>query len=133
MPISMMEAYGIELLKANGISFEQVNEEFKQNKSSFNIDENFDFTVLKSLYDTDFNTFKQAYTDVYTVKFMTINGLRNILRMRFNIPIEQYETLATGNGLRNVPASESIEQQIRTIISSNWNVERNGQTLTLFV
>ncbi|WP_274306942.1 hypothetical protein [Solibacillus daqui] len=133
MAISMMEAYGIELLKANGISFEQLSEQFKQNQGAFNIDENFDFTVLKSLYDTDFDTFKQAYTDIYTVKFMTINGLRNIMRMRFNIPIEQYETLETGNGLRNVPASESIEQQIRTIVSSNWNVERNGKTLTLFV
>lgn len=133
MAISMMEAYGIELLKAHALSFEQVSEQLKENEITFPIDESFDFSVLKSLYDTDFDTFKQAYMDSYSIKFLTINGLRNILRMRFHIPVEQYDTLEEGNGLRNVPASEDIEQQIRTIVSSNWKVERNGQTLTLFV
>ena len=133
MAISMMEAFGIELLKSNGITFEQVQQQFAENKSDFTIEENFDFNVLKMLFEEDQQAFKQAYDGNYSVKFLTINGLRNILRMRFGIPVEAYATLEAGNGLQGVPASAEVEQQLRAFVSSNWKVERHGETLTLYV
>ena len=133
MGISMMEAYGIELLKSNGISYEQVSQQFSENKIDLQIEENFDFAVLKTLFDTDGKAFEQAYTGNYTVKFLTINGLRNLLRMRFGIQVDVYETLEAGNGLSGVPATAETEQQLRLLVSSNWKVDRHGNTLTLYV
>lgn len=133
MAISMMEAYGIELLKSNDIPFEQVKQQFAENNTNFTIEEDFDFNVLKTLFDEDQQAFKLTYDGNYSVKFLTINGLRNILRMRFGIPTEAYETLEAGNGLQGVPATAEIEQQLRTFVSSNWKVERHGNTLTLYV
>lgn len=133
MGISMMEAYGIELLKSNGIPYEQVSQQFSENKIDLQIEENFDFAVLKTLFDTDGKAFEQAYTGNYTVKFLTINGLRNLLRMRFGIQVDVYETLEAGNGLSGVPATAETEQQLRLLVSSNWKVDRHGNTLTLYV
>ena len=133
MAISMMEAYGIELLKSNGIPYEQVSQQFSENKLDLQIEENFDFAVLKTLFDTDGKAFEQAYTGNYTVKFLTINGLRNLLRMRFGIQVDVYETLEAGNGLSGVPATAETEQQLRLLVSSNWKVDRHGNTLTLYV
>ncbi|MER1958401.1 MAG: hypothetical protein ABS942_13555 [Solibacillus sp.] len=133
MGISMVEAYGIELLKSNGISYEQVSQQFSENKIDLQIEENFDFAVLKTLFDTDGKAFEQAYAGNYTVKFLTINGLRNLLRMRFGIQVDVYETLEAGNGLSGVPATAETEQQLRLLVSSNWKVDRHGNTLTLYV
>ncbi|WP_341320111.1 hypothetical protein NSQ62_10600 [Solibacillus sp. FSL H8-0523] len=133
MGISMMEAYGIELLKSNGIPYEQVSQQFSENKIDLLIEENFDFAVLKTLFDTDGKAFEQAYAGNYTVKFLTINGLRNLLRMRFGIQVDVYETLEAGNGLSGVPATAETEQQLRLLVSSNWKVDRHGNTLTLYV
>ena len=133
MAISMMEAYGIELLKANGITYEQVAQQFSKNNTALPIEESFDFAVLKTLFDADQQAFEQAYTGNYSVKFLTINGLRNILRMRFGIQVDAYETLEAGNGLSGVPATAETEQQLRKFVSSNWKVERHDHMLTLYV
>lgn len=133
MAISMMEAYGIELLKSNGISYEHVSQQFSENKTDLTIDQNFDFAVLKALFDEDQQRFELAYAGNYSVKFLTINGLRNILRMRFDIQADAYKTLEAGNGLYDVPATAETEQQLRLLVSSNWKVDRHGTTLTLYV
>ena len=133
MAISMMEAYGFELLKANGITYEQVAHQFSKNNTALLIEEDFDFAVLKALFDADQQAFEQAYAGNYSVKFLTINGLRNILRMRFGIQVDAYETLEAGNGLSGVPATAETEQQLRKFVSSNWKVERHDHMLTLYV
>ena len=133
MAISMMEADGMELLKANGITYEQVAQQFSKNNTALPIEESFDFAVLKALFDADQQAFEQAYAGNYSVKFLTINGLRNILRMRFGIQVDAYETLEAGNGLSGVPATAETEQQLRKFVSSNWKVERHDHMLTLYV
>ena len=133
MAISMMEAFGIELLRSNGISYEQVSQQFSKNNMDLPIEQSFDFAVLKALFDGNQQAFEQAYAGNYSVKFLTINGLRNILRMRFDIQAGAYETLEAGNGLSGVLATAETEQQLRLLLSSNWKVDRHGNSLTLYV
>lgn len=134
MAISMMEAYTIELLKAHPYTFEQIkyyidNEELQILTKDYEIDGEMLATLLKE-HATEM---EQAFAGNYQVKFMTINGLKNLLRMRFDITEAQYELLEAGNGLQHLEVNSATEQQIRTMLSSNWKVERNGETLTLFV
>ena len=134
MAISMMEAYTIELLKAHPYTFEQIkyyidNEELQILTKDYEIDGEMLATLLKE-HATEM---EQAFAGNYQVKFMTINGLKNLLRMRFDITEAQYELLEAGNGLQHLEVNSATEQQIRAMLSSNWKVERNGDTLMLFV
>lgn len=134
MAISMMEAYTIELLKTHQYTFEQIkqyieNDELNRLKETYDIDTE----SLKILWNEQAEEMEQAFAGNYKVKFVTINGLRNLLRMRFQISDDQYELLPEGNGLQSLHVDAIIEQQIRAMLSSNWKVERSGEQITLFV
>ena len=134
MAISMMEAYGMELLRAYKIEWATVKQQFEQKQWTFHsIEQNFDFSALQNLYEENPSQFERAFQGDYKVKFLTINGLRNILRLRFGIAENGYTLLEQGNGLSNIKASEEMERQIRAILSKNWKVERNGMTIMLYV
>ncbi|MER2119147.1 MAG: hypothetical protein ABS935_02710 [Solibacillus sp.] len=134
MAISMMEAYTIELLKTHPYTFKQVkhyieNDELYLLTETFNIDTD----SLKILLNENAEEMEQAFEGNYEVKFVTINGLKNLLRMRFQISDDQYELLPEGNGLQSLQVDLITEQQIRRMLSSNWKVERDGELITLFV
>ena len=134
LAISMMEAYTIELLKAHPYTYEQVRQYLENNQVHIlTNDYNMDFEPIVTLLKEDSNVLEQAFEGNYQVKFMTINGLKNLLRMRFEITEDQYELLEAGNGLAQLNVSTDTEQEIRKMLSSNWKVERNGETITLFV
>lgn len=134
MAISMMEAYGMELLRAHAIDWATVKQQFEQKQWTFHkIEQNFDFSAMQHLFDENPSQFEQAFQGNYKVKFLTINGLRNILRLRFGIAENGYTLLEQGNGLTNIKASEEMERKIRAILSKNWKVERNGMTIMLYV
>lgn len=134
MAISMMEAYTIELLKNHPYTFEQIrhyieNDELHILTNTYTIDSD----SLRELLNENAKEMEQAFAGDYQVKFMTINGLKNLLRLRFQLSEDQYELLPEGNGLRHLQVDSITEQQIRDMLSSNWKVERNGEQITLFV
>ncbi|MEK4080238.1 hypothetical protein [Solibacillus sp. FSL K6-1126] len=134
MAISMMEAYTIELLKNHPYTFEQIkhfieNDELHLLTNSYDIDTD----SLRILLKENAKEMEQAFAGNYEVKFVTMNGLKNLLRMRFHISDDQYELLAEGNGLHFLQVDSITEQQIRGMLSSNWKVERSGEQITLYV
>ena len=134
MAISMMEAYTIELLKNHPYTFEQIkhfieNDELHLLTNSYDIDTD----SLRNLLNENAQEMEQAFAGNYEVKFVTMNGLKNLLRMRFQISDDQYELLAEGNGLHFLQVDSITEQQIRGMLSSNWKVERSGEQITLYV
>ncbi|MEK4386023.1 hypothetical protein MKZ25_09475 [Solibacillus sp. FSL W7-1464] len=134
MAISMMDAYTIELLKTHPYTFEQIkhlieNDELHRLTDKYDIDTD----RFKTLFDDNALEMEQAFAGNYKVKFVTINGLKNLLRMRFQISDDQYELLPEGNGLQSLQIDPITEQQIRGMLSSNWKVERNKELLTLYV
>ena len=134
LAISMMEAYTIEVLKAHPYTYEQVRQYIENNQVHIlKNDYNLDFEPIITLLNEDSSLLQQAFEGNYKVKFMTINGLKNLLRLRFQITEDQYELLEAGNGLSQLNVPVATEQEIRNMLSSNWKVERNGETITLFV
>ncbi|MEG0472027.1 MAG: hypothetical protein RR588_06800 [Solibacillus sp.] len=129
MAISLMEAYIIETLKAHPYTYEEVVGYLQQgNLEVFSQDYDYDFTLLQKLYITDEAAFKTAYTERYTVKYVTINGLVGLLRMRFGIVdgFTKRETSVTG-----IEVNAEIEEAIRYMLSSNWKVTREGAYITI--
>lgn len=134
MAISMMDAYTIELLKTHPYTFEQIKHFIENNKLHLLTDSyEIDTESLKSLFYEQAIEMEQAFAGSYEVKFVTLNGLKNLLRMRFQISDDQYKPLPEGNGLQSLRADSFTEQQIRGMLSSNWKIERHGELITLFV
>ena len=134
MAISMMDAYTIELLRNHPYTFDEIkhyieNDELHLVTDSYDVDTD----SLKTLLSENAKAMEKAFAGEYQVKFMTINGLKNLLRMRFKISGDQYELLPEGNGLQSLLVDSITEQQIRGMLSSNWKVERHGKHITLFV
>jgi hypothetical protein len=55
------------------------------------------------------------------VKFITINGLRNLLKLKFDITEEMYEL--TEQGIAKLIAGEDTLSGIKQMLSPNWKVQ----------
>ncbi|MEO4055191.1 hypothetical protein [Solibacillus sp. CAU 1738] len=130
MQISMMEAFIIESLKTK-YDYEQVEQQLNTRDLSLFKDFNVDLTLIQKLYDNNPTELKEAYTNTYTVKFLTINGLKNILRLRYGLNEENYDVQEFG--LYGITVDTDTEKAISSILSSNWKITRDGEKINLFV
>lgn len=129
MDISLLEAYIIETLKGHGVSLEEIERRIAEDQlTEWEQQFKFDFSCLKKM---DTNLLQNAFAGRYRVKFVTINGLKNLLRMRFEIQDIQYKEVE--NGLLNLSIDKTIEEQIRHMLSSNWTVTRTGDEISILV
>ncbi|MCR2823684.1 hypothetical protein [Lederbergia panacisoli] len=82
--ISLPTAFMIETLRANGITDEQILNQIKKKDISpwRKIETTFDFQELINL--STVIDFQSIIKNGYSVKFMTINGLKNLLRLKFD-------------------------------------------------
>ena len=125
MYISMMEAYNVEFLKKQGLTY---NDTVCQLTTEIEKDE---IAPLRDLYERDQQVLENAFNGQYKISFVTLNGLRNLLKLRFDIPLDSYRTEA--NGIYHLPISLEVEEQIRSFISINWSVKREGELVSFYV
>ena len=81
--ITLMEAYAIETLRGNGVDNDTIIKNIKNNdlEDFKKIKENMDFDALVDLSkQADFDSIVK---DGYKVKFLTFNGLKNLIKMKF--------------------------------------------------
>ena len=120
----MMEAYAIEALKKDGYTYDTLTQAFNTNGPE-------QVQRLKSLYEKNEGLLKQAFNGQYKVSFVTINGLKNLLNIRFNIDPESYRIEA--NGLYDIKMNKTIEKEIADFISPNWTIKRQDEHVSIFV
>ncbi|WP_144510281.1 hypothetical protein [Bacillus sp. FJAT-22090] len=128
--ISLMESYMIETLRSNGISNDEVITllEKKDIGSLENINSTFNFHELIKLYELDKDMFKSVLLDGYTVKFLTMNGLKNLLQMKFNKIAEQ-DFQVTDTGIQHLEIETLSIPALRQLLSINWIInEHDGTT-----
>ena len=125
MYISMMDAYNVEFLKKQGLTYSDIIRQL----STVVVNE--EVESLRPLYERDQEVLQRAFNGQYKVAFVTLNGLRNLLKLRFGLPLDAYRTEA--NGIYNLAISLSVEEQIRTFISINWTVKREGELVSFYV
>lgn len=125
--INLMDAFIIETVRSNGVS----NEEIIQKTLNKDVDswrefsKDFKFERLIELAE-DEEAFKSIIEDGYKVSFVTRNGLKNLMRLKFQITENDYEQVE--NGYLNLEISEDQLAGIKQFISGNWNIheiERN--------
>ena len=119
-----MEAYAIEALKKDGYTYDTVIQAINTNELE-------KVQLLKSLYEKNLPLLQQAFIGQYKVSFVTINGLKNLLNIRFNIDPESYQVET--NGLYDINMDKIIEKEIANFISPNWTIKRQDGNVSIFV
>ena len=128
--ISMMDAYMIESLRSNGILNEQIVNtlENKNIEAWENITPKFDYQELIELYHQDTTAFKSALQEGYTIKFLTMNGLKNLLKMKYD-KIAERDYLITDNGIQQLKINEGDLQSLQQLLSINWKLKESLNTI----
>ncbi|SOC40884.1 hypothetical protein [Ureibacillus acetophenoni] len=120
--INLMDAFIIETVRSNGVS----NEELIQKTLNKDVDtwkvfsKDFKFERLIELAE-DEEAFKSIIGEGYKVSFVTRNGLKNLMRLKFQITESDYEQVE--NGYLNLEISDEQLAGIKQFISGNWNIQ----------
>ena len=122
--ITLMDAYMIETLRSNGISDNELLTQLELKDLSFleKLNSNFDFNELFKLYEQDPYRFKSILTDGYTVKFITMKGLQNLLKMKFD-KINERDYQLVDNGISNLTIEEAAYPALKQMLSQNWVIQ----------
>src|SRR5699024_2430405 len=122
--ISLMEAYLIETLRNHGVSNEEMVAKLRTGnvESWNNFHERFDFNELLPLATKDIDQFKEILDQGYQVKFVTFNGLKNLLHMRFGKEQDKdYELLE--KGIHKLVLERGQLETVKQMLSGNWVLE----------
>lgn len=132
--ISLMEAYQIETLHSNNLSNEQIIAQINQGNIEpwQALHEHFDFELLLNLANEDMNRFQEILESGYQVKFMTFNGLKNLLRMRFKKEQDRDYTVQE-RGINRLVLTEAELAQVKQMLSENWLLTEKKQDADGFV
>jgi len=122
--ISLMDAYLIETLRRNGINNKEILSELKAGNVEKwqSLHESFDFHELLKLANKDFEQFREIINHGYQVKFITFNGLKNLLRIRFNKKPDKDYVLQE-KGIQNLVLNQKELQSVKQMLSKNWVLE----------
>lgn len=125
--ISLMDAYLIETIRNNGCSNEELIKKTLNNDLNAwkEMQPNFDFNRLLVLA-RDEESFKSIIEDGYKIKFVTINGVKNLLKLKFQISHEQYQQ--TENGIIDLDIDEEQFVCLKQVLSDNWQVNEISRT-----
>ncbi|MFC7366501.1 MULTISPECIES: hypothetical protein [Bhargavaea] len=125
--LSLMEAYMVESLRSKGISNEELFALVEQGDAEGlkEIEPRFDYGELVEAAQMDLEAFRSALLDSYEVRFVTFNGLKNLLRMRFGKEEERDYTL-TETGIQGLQLTSHEREQLNDMLSANWQVTSDG-------
>ena len=128
--ITLMEAYAIETLRGNGISNDKIIKNIKANNlEEFKaVKENMDFDALVEL---DKNAdFESIVNDGYKVKFLTFNGLKNLIKMKFGkFADEDYQV--DEFVISGLELDENQQKDLENILSANWTLSSEAGGVTV--
>ncbi|MBS4197802.1 hypothetical protein [Lederbergia citri] len=118
LKISLPIAIMLETLRDNGVTDEQIITQIdKKDVSPWQkVDTTFDFQELINLSTN--SEFESILTNGYSVKFMTINGLKNLLRLKFN-KIQDQDYQQNEKGITDLILTEQELSTLRQMLSKN--------------
>lgn len=120
--ITLQAAYMIENLRKHGVSNKELIEINDQSIERWNdLKLDFDFNVLKELAETDQDAYSTIVRDGYQVKFLTINGLINLIQLKFDKKRDADFTVHE-DGISNLELDENQYSKLRQFLSQNWKV-----------
>lgn len=124
MKISLPTVYKIETVRSKGISNEEMLATLEtgdvRSWSEFN--PNFEFDELVELYQKDPAAFKEMLENGYSIKFVTLPGIKNILKLKYGF-LEERDYQPTETGITGLQVDEEQYETIKKMLSKNWKLD----------
>lgn len=117
-----MEAVLLESLRSNGVS----NQELLSSLDGRSWEETFstEYEALLNIYSQDKQQFIELLENGYSVKFITFNGLKNLLKMKFN-KLEEQDYKIVDNTFELLELNPQQLSTLRQLLSINWVVDEH--------
>lgn len=117
-----MEAVLLESLRSNGVS----NQELLNNLDGRAWEETFstEYEALLNIYSQDKQQFIELLENGYSVKFITFNGLKNLLKMKFN-KLEEQDYKIVDNTFELLELNPQQLSTLKQLLSINWVVDEH--------
>lgn len=129
--ITLMEAYMIENLRKHGVSNEElVNIDEQAMKHWETLEGRFDFTVLEKLAKEREDKFSSIIYDGYRVKFLTINGLINLVELKLGKTRDADFTVHE-DGISHLAVDATELKLVKQMLSPNWQVEEEDNKFSI--
>ncbi len=122
--ISLMEACMLESLAGKGMSHEHIIENIKNNdiRSLNEFDTTFDFSYLVENNIENTEKIEDALNGPYQVKFVTRNGLKTLLRLKYQLEEnEDYKMVDTC--FHGMEINDEKLESLALLLSPNWKIE----------
>ncbi|GLC89101.1 hypothetical protein [Lysinibacillus piscis] len=120
--INLMQAYELNKLSTLGYTEEEILKALRKGDVSSWQEKagEDDFAEIQALFQESEQSFLDAYNGHYRIKYVTLPGLRNLLRLRFGLEEgKNFQVLDTG--VQHVTCDEETAQQIQQMLSTNWS------------
>lgn len=129
--ITLKEAYVIENLRKQDVTNEKLLEILNETIEDWDgLIEEDDFDILKSLAKEGSEKYTSVIQAGYRVKFLTLNGLINLVQLKFNKE-KDLDFTVHDDGISNLKLDENRHSEITEFLSQNWKVKKEGNTLSI--
>lgn len=129
--ITLMEAYIIENLRRHGVSNDELLHMDEHAISEWErLDDRFDYTLLKELKEQSADQYSSIINDGYTVKFLTLNGLINLLDLKL-AKKKDVDFTVHDDGIRNLIVDAKEKEEIQKILSPNWKISEENNRISI--
>lgn len=129
--ITLMEAYIIENLRNAGVSDEQLihidDESIKEWQA---LNDRFDYTLLKNLAEQNPADYESMIKQGYKVKFLTLNGLINLMELKFNKQ-RSSDFKMHDDGITELKLGPDEQKELKHMLSANWKVTESEKGLSI--
>jgi hypothetical protein len=124
--LTLWNAYLVETLRANGMDNSTLLEALKKKdvQAIHHFDESFNYQELIEAYQANPSTLIDAIENSYTVTYLTINGLRNLLRLKFGF-VEGEDYTLSDTQIDNLVVNPQQLEEIITLVGSVWYVQES--------
>lgn len=129
--ITLMEAYIIENLRKNGISNDEliaINEQAIEQWKTVN--DSYDYAMLEALSNENRDSFSSVIKDGYRVKFLTLNGLVNLLQLKLT-KTRDTDFEVHDDGISKLVVTPDELKEIKQMLSVNWKIEQVEHSISI--
>lgn len=126
--ITLMETYLIEILRSEGITNEEILTHVAEKRvNEFEkYHESFDFTGLYAMEDY----LAEILHKGYQVKFLTMPGLVNLLRLKYGKEPEKDFTIKE-TAIENLTLDKAEKADLETWLANNWRIDEYKDTISI--
>jgi hypothetical protein len=128
--LTQPEALLLEILRSKGFADEDLLNRFKHGdiEEFQKIDDGkINFSALSQLAEQNWELFEAAVREGHTIKFSTINGIRNLLSIKFDQQADR-DYINHEEYLDQVRLTEEQLSWLQNVISKNWSIQELPQT-----